>query len=183
MQAGTLMVVYILTTVALQGIGFLISRFIEYQFPLAGLTTFLILFMMAFGLAWPIAVRIAEWGLAKITGPVWKKFPSSHFNAIRQRRVSTATIPKPGALLRKTTGARLPVKIPLGSSRASASRHPTIIRPTIASTRMTIVVPMTVATWRMPSAAMAEIEVPRPSAPMAMRSPQVETWPSAVFTG
>ena len=69
MQSGILMGVYILTTITLQGIGFLISRFVEYQFPFAGLMTFLILFMSAFGLAWPVAVFIAERGLAKIGFP------------------------------------------------------------------------------------------------------------------
>jgi hypothetical protein len=34
---------------------------IDYKFPTFGLMTFLILFMAAFAIAWPIAVRIAEW--------------------------------------------------------------------------------------------------------------------------
>ena len=61
MQALTLLIVFVLTAIALQFIGFLISRVIEYQYPNVGLMTFLILFFVAFGLAWPIAVRIAEW--------------------------------------------------------------------------------------------------------------------------
>ena len=61
MQALTLMVVYVLTTAVVQSIGFLISRVVEYQYPTLGLMTFLILFFVAFGVAWPIAVRIAEW--------------------------------------------------------------------------------------------------------------------------
>jgi hypothetical protein len=52
-----------------QTIGFGISRLVEYKFPLAGLTTFLILFLAAFGIAWPIAVRITEWGLVKAGFP------------------------------------------------------------------------------------------------------------------
>ena len=60
MQALTLMVVYILTTATLQFIGFLVSKAVDYQYPALGLTTFLILFLAAFGLAWPIAVRLAE---------------------------------------------------------------------------------------------------------------------------
>lgn len=60
-QALTLMIVYVLTTAFAQLIGFVISRGIDYQWPTLGLTTFLILFLAAFGLAWPIAVRIAEW--------------------------------------------------------------------------------------------------------------------------
>jgi hypothetical protein len=60
MQALTLMIVYALTTIALQFLGFVISRLIDYEWPTLGLMSFLILFMAAFGLAWPIAVRIAE---------------------------------------------------------------------------------------------------------------------------
>jgi hypothetical protein len=61
MQALTLLIVYVLTTVTLQIIGFLISKAMDYQYPTLGLMTFLILFLGAFGLAWPIAVRLAEW--------------------------------------------------------------------------------------------------------------------------
>jgi hypothetical protein len=63
MQAGILMGVYVVTTIVVQLVGFLISQMVSYQWPAAGLMTFLVLFMAAFGLAWPIAVRIAEWGL------------------------------------------------------------------------------------------------------------------------
>ena len=59
-QALTLMIVYVLTTLSVQFIGFLISRLVDYEWPTLGLMTFLILFLGAFGLAWPIAVRIAE---------------------------------------------------------------------------------------------------------------------------
>jgi hypothetical protein len=58
MQALTLMIVYVLTTFAVQFVGFLISRLVDYEYPTLGLMT--ILFLGAFGLAWPIAVRIAE---------------------------------------------------------------------------------------------------------------------------
>ena len=61
MQALTLMIVYVLTLITTQFIGFLISRMVDYQDPTLGLTTFLILFMAAFGIAWLPAVRIAEW--------------------------------------------------------------------------------------------------------------------------
>ena len=60
MQALTLMIVYILTTISVQIVGFLISRIVDYEWPTLGLMTFLILFLGAFGVAWPIAVRIAE---------------------------------------------------------------------------------------------------------------------------
>lgn len=65
MQAGALMVVYVVTTITVQLIGFLISRLVDYEFPTLGLMTFLILFMGAFGLAWPIAVRITEWAIRR----------------------------------------------------------------------------------------------------------------------
>lgn len=61
MQALTLMIVYILSLISTQFVGFLISRLIDYQWPTLGLTTFLILFLAAFGIAWVPAVRIAEW--------------------------------------------------------------------------------------------------------------------------
>lgn len=60
MQSLILMVVYILSTIITQFLGFLISRLIDYQWPTAGLMTFLVLFLGSFFLAWPIAVRIAE---------------------------------------------------------------------------------------------------------------------------
>ena len=65
MQAGILLVLYVLTTVAVQFLGFLISRLVDYQYPTLGLMTFLILFLSAFGIAWPIAVRITEWLLRR----------------------------------------------------------------------------------------------------------------------
>lgn len=65
-----LILVYIITTIILQTIGFGISRAVDYQFPAAGLLTFLLLFMAAFYIAWPIAVRIFErfWGDRPIRG-------------------------------------------------------------------------------------------------------------------
>lgn len=66
MQAGILMVIYVLTLVSVQFVGFLISRLVEYQWPTLGLTTFLLLFMAAFGIAWPIAVFIAEWVIRRL---------------------------------------------------------------------------------------------------------------------
>ena len=60
MQALLLMGVYVLTTIAVQFIGFLISRLVDLQFPAFSVMVFLMLFLAAFGIAWPIAVRIAE---------------------------------------------------------------------------------------------------------------------------
>jgi signal transduction histidine kinase len=60
MQAGILLIIYVLTTISIQFGGFLVSRLVDYEWPTLGLMTFLILFMGAFGLAWPIAVWIAE---------------------------------------------------------------------------------------------------------------------------
>lgn len=65
MQAAALLATYVLTTFAVQFVGFLISRAVEYEFPSAGLFTFLICFMGAFGVAWPIAVRLTEWGIRR----------------------------------------------------------------------------------------------------------------------
>jgi len=60
MQALVLMGVYVLTTIGVQFIGFLISRLVDLQFPTFSVMVFLMLFLAAFGIAWPIAVRIAE---------------------------------------------------------------------------------------------------------------------------
>jgi len=61
MQTVILLIIFVLTAATLQGTGFLISRMVDYQYPALGLTTFLVLFISAFYLAWPIAVRLAEW--------------------------------------------------------------------------------------------------------------------------
>lgn len=69
MQAALLMVVYVLTAVVVQFCGFLISQAIDFRWPATGLLTFLILFLAAYGIAWPIAVRITE-GLIRRAGYV-----------------------------------------------------------------------------------------------------------------
>jgi ABC-type multidrug transport system fused ATPase/permease subunit len=66
MQAGILMIVYVLSVISVQFVGFLISRLIEYQWPTLGLTAFLLLFMAAFGIAWPLAVLVAEWVIRRL---------------------------------------------------------------------------------------------------------------------
>jgi uncharacterized membrane protein YkvI len=65
MQAVVLMVTYVICLITVQFLGFLVSRLVEYQFPTLGLMTFLIVFLGAFVLAWPIAVRVAEWALRR----------------------------------------------------------------------------------------------------------------------
>jgi hypothetical protein len=60
MQAFTLMVVYVLTLISTQIVGFLISRLVDLQWPTLGLMTFLVLFIAAFGVAWRPAVWMAE---------------------------------------------------------------------------------------------------------------------------
>ena len=60
MQAPSFTIVYVLTLLTTQFVGFLISRLVDYQFPTLGLMTFLILFLAAFGLAWLPALRITE---------------------------------------------------------------------------------------------------------------------------
>jgi hypothetical protein len=66
MQTVILMVAYISTTVVFQFIGFLISRLVDYNYPTLGLMTFLVLFLASFGLAWPVAVRIADWLIVRL---------------------------------------------------------------------------------------------------------------------
>ena len=61
MQSLILLVVFVFTVITVQFTGFVISRLVDYQYPTFGLMTFLILFMGAFFISWPIAVRIAEW--------------------------------------------------------------------------------------------------------------------------
>ena len=51
---------YILVTMVLQVMGFAISRAVDQIAPPLSLFTFLGLFMCAFALAWPIAVRITQ---------------------------------------------------------------------------------------------------------------------------
>ena len=65
MDAGVLVAIYIFTTLIFQTIGFAISRAVDYQNPgAAGLMTFLLCFIGAFYLAWPVAVRVFDrvWG-------------------------------------------------------------------------------------------------------------------------
>ena len=66
MQSLILMVVYVLTTAAVQFGGFLVSRIVDYQWPTMGLMTFLIMFLGAFFVAWPVAVFIAEWLIRRL---------------------------------------------------------------------------------------------------------------------
>ena len=94
MQALTLMTVYVLTTFAAQFIGFLISRMVDYQYPTLGLMTFLILFFVAFGVAWPIAVRLAEWMIRRAgytveteaSGLGGRQAEAAAFNAARRKK-------------------------------------------------------------------------------------------------
>lgn len=81
MQSLILMVIYILTTAAVQFIGFLISRLVDYQWPTGGLMTFLALFMISFFVAWPVAVRIAE-GIIRKLG--WSLETEQSGGALRQ---------------------------------------------------------------------------------------------------
>jgi hypothetical protein len=60
-QALLLMLVYVLTTIMVQFLGFLISRLVDLQYPAISVMTFLMLFLAAFGIAWPIAVYVTEW--------------------------------------------------------------------------------------------------------------------------
>jgi hypothetical protein len=59
------MIIYIFTTALVQFCGFLISRVVHTQFPNGSVMTFLVLFIVAFGLAWPVAVFITEWVIVR----------------------------------------------------------------------------------------------------------------------
>ena len=89
-QALTLMIVYVLTTISVQFIGFLISRLVDYEWPTLGLMTFLILFLGAFGLAWPIAVRLAEF-LIRRSGHVVETAQSGGYVVEPPKRTRAAT--------------------------------------------------------------------------------------------
>jgi hypothetical protein len=60
MQALLLMGIYVLTTITMQFIGFLISQLVNVKIPTISVMVFLICFMAAFAIAWPIAVQITE---------------------------------------------------------------------------------------------------------------------------
>ena len=65
MQAVALLVTFVLTAIVLQFCGFLISQVVDQIWPAAGLLTFLVCFLAAYGIAWPIAVRITEWSIRR----------------------------------------------------------------------------------------------------------------------
>ena len=75
MQALALMAIYILTAAVVQFIGFLISRAVDYQWPTVSVMVFLMLFLAAYGIAWPIAVWITEWAIVKLGYEVEKPDP------------------------------------------------------------------------------------------------------------
>ena len=66
MQALALMTVFVLTAAGFQFAGFLISELVDYQWPAAGLMTFLVLFLAAYAVAWPVAVWITESAIVKL---------------------------------------------------------------------------------------------------------------------
>ena len=75
MQALALITIYILTAAVVQLIGFLISRAVDYQWPTVSVMVFLMLFLAAYGIAWPIAVWITEWAIVKLGYEVEKPDP------------------------------------------------------------------------------------------------------------
>lgn len=62
MQALALMGIYILTAAVVQFLGFLVSQAVDYRWPTASVLVFLVLFLAAYGIAWPIAVWIYRMG-------------------------------------------------------------------------------------------------------------------------
>jgi hypothetical protein len=59
--ALSLMAIYILVTALLQFGGYLVSRAVDVFTPTISLTVFIVIFLLMFGLGWPIAVRITAW--------------------------------------------------------------------------------------------------------------------------
>ena len=59
--ALSLMAIYILVTAALQFGGYLVSRVVDQFAPSMSLMIFIVIFLMMFGVGWPIAVRITAW--------------------------------------------------------------------------------------------------------------------------
>jgi hypothetical protein len=55
-----LLMTYVFVVMALQALGFGASRLVDYANPSWSLLFFLVVFIGAFGLAWPIAVRLTE---------------------------------------------------------------------------------------------------------------------------
>ena len=64
------MTVYVFTTALMQVVGFLVSRLVHLQFPSTSVMTFLVLFLAAFGIAWPIAVFVTEWLIKRSGGKI-----------------------------------------------------------------------------------------------------------------
>ena len=110
MQALTLMIVYVLTTISLQFFGFLISRLVDYEWPTLGLMSFLILFMAAFGIAWPIAVRIAEF-LIRRAGHVVETAQSGGY-VVEERKVAPSGV---------TPGGDAPGRMPAKAACAATA--------------------------------------------------------------
>jgi len=55
-----LLLTYIFVVMVLQALGFGVSKLVDYINPASSLLVFLVLFIAAFGFAWPIAVRLTE---------------------------------------------------------------------------------------------------------------------------
>jgi hypothetical protein len=53
-----LVMTYLLVVMFLQALGFGVSKLVDYVHPASSLLVFLLLFIGAFGLAWPVAVRL-----------------------------------------------------------------------------------------------------------------------------
>jgi hypothetical protein len=75
MQALILIGIFVVTAAIVQFLGFLVSQMISTVMPGAALLTFLILFIAAYGIAWPIAVRIAEWLIVRMGMELQKADP------------------------------------------------------------------------------------------------------------
>jgi hypothetical protein len=101
MQAVTLMVVFVLTAAVVQFLGFLASQLVDRLWPAAGLLTFLVCFLAAYAIAWPIAVRIAEWLIGRAgyvvdteqSGGIQRRDSLASYNADRRAAATRASTP------------------------------------------------------------------------------------------
>ncbi len=58
--AVLLLATYVFIVMILQALGLGASKLVDYVSPASSMLVFLVLFIGAFGLAWPIAVRLTE---------------------------------------------------------------------------------------------------------------------------
>ena len=123
-QALLLMIMYVFTTALVQFVGFLVSRLVHTQFPSTSVMTFLVLFLAAFGIAWPIAVFVTEW-LIKRSGRKVEMLDAPRRPDARGADAPHAAIPIIGSGIPCAPTARHGAE--LCQHRAGYSAHQTLV--------------------------------------------------------